>query len=350
MLATERDGTAQPALQHADISPASDTLFVLLKNNAALFAGLTFSRLRPWLNALPNGIIAVGAICMGRPVGLAIGELKPGNLADLFSIAVALPMRRQNIGRGLLLEWQRQAALQGAVKLRVNYPSTLKSKDGLAALLAKTGWSSPKEDGFIVTGRVGAMVEAVSQWPGIRGRLAELSAYTFDPVTLTSDDRLAVNAYCARPDFIDMFGPLNPALPYDHDLSLIIRRQGLLVGWLLAIREETYRGAHAVSQTETPMVRYLEAYLDPAYWHSGVMIRAYFQCYQKQAQLFGPESVAIYYTNQNLPRMVALTRRRFAPIADRFEISLCATQSVTPVTPTLSSDDAVDIGNLRRAK
>lgn len=350
MSATEKDGAVQLALAHADASPASRTSFVLLKDNATLFAGLTFPRLREWLNALPNGIVAVGAICMGRPVGLAMGEVKSDNVADLYSIAIASPMRRQGIGRGLLLEWQRQAALHGAVKLRVNYPTTLKNRDGLEALLAKTGWSNPKEDGFIVTGRAGAMVDAVRQWPGVRGRLAELNAYTFEPVTLTSDDENAVANYCARPDFIDMFGPLNHALPFDDDLSLIIRRHGVLVGWLLAIREEVYRGAHAVSDTAQPMVRYLEAYLDPAYWHSGVMIGAYFHCYQKQAQLFGPESVAVYYTNQKLPRMVALTRRRFAPIADRFEISLCATKSLTSITPTLSSDDAVGVGNLRRTR
>ncbi|MBB4955143.1 GNAT superfamily N-acetyltransferase [Agrobacterium vitis] len=328
MLATERDGAAQPALAHSDVSSTSGTSFVLLKDNAALFAGLTFPRLRAWLNALPDGIIAVGAICMGRPVGLAMGDVKPDNVADLFSIAVASPMRRWGIGRGLLLEWQRQTALHGAEKLRVNYPATLKNKDGLEALLARTGWSSPIEDGFIVTGRAGAMVDAVGQWAGIRGRLADLSAYTFEPVTLTADDVKAVNAYCARPDFIDMFGPLAPELQFDDDLSLIIRRHGVLVGWLLAIREERYRGAHTASQTVQPMVRYLEAYLDPAYWHSGVMIGAYFQCYQKQALMFGPDSIAVYYTNQKLPRMVALTRRRFAPIADRFEISLCAMQSL----------------------
>lgn len=275
---------------------------------------------------------------MGRPVGLAMGEVKPNNVADLFSIAVASPMRRQGIGRGLLQEWQRQVALHGAVKSRVNYPTTLKNREGLEGLLAKTGWSSPKEDGFIVTGRAGAMVDASRQWPGVRGRLARLSAYSFEPVTMTSDDVNAVNAYCARPDFIDMYGPLSRTLPFDDDLSLIIRRHGVLIGWLLAIREETYRGAHAISPTSQPTVRYLEAYLDPAYWHSGVMIGAYFHCYQKQARLFGPDSVAVYYTNQNVPRMVALTRRRFAPTADRFEISLCSTQSLASITPALSLD------------
>lgn len=349
-LATRSDEAAQLALVQADVSPASRTSFVVLKDNATLFAGLTFPRLRPWLDALPKGIIAVGAISMGRPVGLAMGEVKPNAVADLFSIAVASPMRRQGIGCGLLLEWQKQVALHGAVKSRVNYPTTLKSREGLEGLLAKTGWSSPQEDGFIVTGRAGVMVDAARQWPGVSGRLADLSAYTFEPVTLTSDDVTSVNAYCARPDFVDMFGPLNDAVPFDDDLSLIIRRHGVLVGWLLAIREKAYRGAHAVSPTSQPTVRYLEAYLDPAYWHSGVMIGAYFHCYQKQALLFGPDSVAVYYTNQNLPRMVALTRRRFAPIADRFEISLCATQSFTSITPTLSSDDVAGVENLRRAK
>ena len=107
-----------------------------------------------------------------------------------------------------------------------------------------------------------------------------------------------------------MLGPIALADRMAPAFSTLIRRQGAVVGWVLA-RDAAERSIH-----------YDEAFLDPVYWHSGITIGAYHHCYARQAALLGRDSVATYYTDPSRPRMVALTRRRFAPIADRIETIL----------------------------
>ncbi len=292
--------------------------FCVLGGDASLFAGLTFPRFRALLRALPETMLAVGAVRHGRPCGLALGLLTGGRGVTLLSVAVAVSERRLGVGLSLLRAFEVEALHRGADDLCARYQEGLKGRAAFEALSAAAGWGPPEEDGLVVVGRAGAMAKAVGGWPSVASRLARSGLYSFTPVVLSEEDRQAAARYMCQPETADMNGPL--ALPprFAPACSVLIRRAGVLVGWVLA-EEAQERFSLPGGPQDQSAICYSEAFLDPACWHSGVSIAAYHHCYAAQARLFGPRSLAVYYTNQTRPRMVALTRRRFAPLAERVE-------------------------------
>lgn len=303
----------------------------VLTRDARLFSGLTFNRFRSSLAPLAPSMVAIGAIAGGRPVGLAIGTCEDGAEAELLSVAVAPADRRRGIGLALLQAWQGEVVRRGATTVIARYSETIPGRAAFEALLTKTGWSAPVEDGLIVIGRAGVMAEAAGAWRTIDLRLSRTDLYDYAPVELSDADVSAVEAYLAQPSTAGMSGPVALAQTIAPAFSTLIRRQGVLVGWVLAAETES-SGAIAQSNVGEQAIRYLEAFLDPAYWHSGITIGAYYHCYARQAALLGRNSIAVYYTNPTKPRMVAITRRRFASIADRIETILAVRCSGVPLS------------------
>ncbi len=292
--------------------------FPVLRGSAGLFSPFTFGRVGGWLEPVPDHVIAVGLIVGGRPLGLALGTLLPGrSQCELLSIAVAPAMRRLGLGGRLLDAWQAEASWRGATECRANYNETMPGRDALEALLERAGWTVSRPSGLVVIGRVGKMADEVGAWPGIAGRLAAPRSYAFEPLELNAADVEAVERYLSTPEAADMSGPIRQAEQLADDFSIAIRRDGQLVGWLLAT--ETRRPL-VEANADVPAIRYLEAYLDPAYRQGGIMVGAYYHCYSRQAARLGRDSVAVYYTSHDSrPRMVALTLRRFASLAERVE-------------------------------
>lgn len=305
-----------------DASVAPACRMSVLAGNGQLFAGFTFTGYRQLLAALEPSVIAIGAIVDGRPAGLAIGTCGKGDEAELLSIAVAPAERRRGIGLALIETWRDEAARRGMATMIARYTEANASRAAFEALALRAVWSKPAEDGVMVTGRAGAMAEVVGAWRAIGDRLAQPSLYDYAPVDLTDTDRATVLAYLAQPDAAGMLGPADLADRISPAFSTLIRRQGTLVGWVLA------------SETAERSIRYEEAFLDPVYWHSGMTIGAYHHCYARQAALLGRDSIATFYTNSTRPRMVALTRRRFAPIADRIDTVLAVRSTGSATTPT----------------
>ncbi len=292
--------------------------FPVLKGHAGLFSSFTFGQIGRWLEPLRDDVIAVGLIAGARPVGLAVGTLPPGRTqAELLSVAVTPALRRQGLGGRLLEAWQAEAHRRGAADCRVSYNESMSGRAALEGLLARGGWTSPSASGVVVVGRVGKMVDEVGTWPSIAGRLALPRSYAFASLELSAADIEAVERYLSDPEAADMSGPIRQADQLAPDFSIVIRRDGQLVGWLLAT--ESHRPL-VEGDADVPTVRYLEAYLDPAYREGGIMVGAYYHCYSRQMTLLGRESIAVYFTShESRPRMVALTLRRFAPIAERVE-------------------------------
>ncbi|WP_378943101.1 GNAT family N-acetyltransferase [Mesorhizobium sp. ANAO-SY3R2] len=282
----------------------------------------------------------MGAIAGGRPVGLVFGTCEGGAEAELLSVAVAPPERRRGIGLALLRAWQVEAARRGAATMIARYNETTSGRAAFEALTGRAAWSAPVEDGLIVAGRAGAMAEAAGAWRTISDRLSRSDLYDYASVELSEADVAAVEACLAQPAAAGMMGPVALAQTIAPAFSTLIRRQGAVVGWVLAAEAESSDATEQAKGGE-PAIRYLEAFLDPAYWHSGVTIGAYHYCYARQAALLGRDSVAVYYTNPTRPRMVAITRRRFAPIADRIETILAVRCAGVPLrTGTTNLDFA----------
>lgn len=298
-----------------------------LQGNASLFSQLTFPRLRPLMAKLPPHWFAIGAVVAGLPVGLALGFVDDKGQAELVSLIVATAHRRRGLGQRLLETWMADAVGRGALSMSVRFVERGPRHEALCALLVRAGWTAPVEDGLFVLGRAGPMVGAVGSWAPVSEKLTKQSVYSFDPLCLTAADEQRVKDLLAVDDAAQMQGPLRLWPRLEPEVSCLVRRQGELVGWVLAgpasERWQTLSGSETLSGTSTdPLIEYFEAFLDPSYWHTAIAVGAYFHCYRKQAELFGPQSLALYYTDTSRPRMVHLTRRRFAPIADRVETIL----------------------------
>jgi GNAT superfamily N-acetyltransferase len=301
--------------------------FPVLKGNAGLFSSLTFGQVGNWLDPVPADVIAVGLVVGARPVGLALGHLQPGRTeAVLTSIAVAPAFRRKGLGKRLLDAWLAEASGRGATRCVASYIEAMSGRVAFESLLADSGWTPPCATGLVVVGRVGRMVDAVRSWSSVTDRLAVSRTYSFDPLDLTAADVAEVDRYLADPEAADMRGPLRQTERLARDFSIVIRREGRLVGWVLAA--ETHRPL-LDGATNGPAIRYLEAYLDPAHRRGGIMVGAYYHCYAKQMAQLGGDSIAVYYTShETRPRMVALSQRRFAPIAERVDPILSSRMSL----------------------
>jgi GNAT superfamily N-acetyltransferase len=299
---------------------------ISLRDDASLFAGLTFKRWRSLTHKLPSNGVAVGAVVGGLPAGLALGLVADDGQAELLSVFVAAGNRRRGIGKRLLETWTADARTKGALSISVRFAERGERRLALDALLSASGWTEPSEDGLVVLGRAGSMVEAVGAWAPVSERLSKQSLYSFDPMCLTKADVERVDSLLALSDATHMHGPLRLWQRLEQGVSCLVRREGQLVGWVLAGRSRERWSALAetgadqnIQGAKVPLIEYYEAYLDPSYWHTAIAVGAYYHCYSKQVELFGPQSLALYYTGPSRPRMVHLTRRRFAPIAERVE-------------------------------
>ncbi|MBP2230009.1 GNAT superfamily N-acetyltransferase [Azospirillum agricola] len=285
-----------------------------LSGKAGAFAPLTFPRLGWVLDALPAPWVAVGARVGGLPAGLALGMVQEGT-GHLLSLTVAAPLRRRGIGRRLAAAWEEAAQAAGAGRLRAGYSERLKERAALAATLGHAGWSAPRLSQVWAIGETAPMVEAVGAWPAVAARLRDPDGFAFEPWSgVGAADAGALAALTAEPDVLPHMHPDLRAEHIEPACSVAVRRHGALVGWVIGERAAS---VPLDSHRDRPAILYRSAYLARPLWHTGVLVGAYWHAYARQTAAFGPRSVAMFATV--FPRMMALVRRRFAPISLRVD-------------------------------
>ncbi|MGH7043347.1 MAG: GNAT family N-acetyltransferase [Acetobacteraceae bacterium] len=276
------------------------------------FAGLTFRRLRSVLGTLDAPWFAVGATDAGAPVGLALGWLSPASEALLISVMVAAGWRRRGLGTALLREWQATALAQQAVALVARHSSRLPHRVVLERCLAKAGWSAPRMASLYMAGETGAMVTEVGRWPALAGRLLTLEGASFPSFQLRDDhDRAALDALVRQQLCLPTMDPKHYVANLDPVASLAVRREEVLVGWVLAqpVGNRKLPGVPAGRHC----LYYASAYIDERMAPTGLLVAGYYHSYRRQAAHYGEGSVAALHSG--LPRMQTMIRRRFGPIA-----------------------------------
>lgn len=309
------------------MNPAESGTPVLtpLTGGATAFAPLTFPRLGWVLDTLPAPWLAVGARLGGLPAGLALGRIEDG-VGHLLSLTVTRALRRQGIGRRLAAAWETAAAAAGATRLRAGCSDRLKGRDALVATLGRAGWSAPRLAQVWAIGETAPMVAAVGAWPSVAARLREPDGFTFECWRgLDGADGPAVAALAAEPEFLAPLHPSVRAERIEPACSIAVRRRGALVGWVLGERTDR---VPLDGVGHRPAVYYRSAYLARPLWHTGVLVGAYWHAYARQAAVFGPDSLALFCTG--FPRMMALVRRRFAPISLRIDETFEMTRTPLP--------------------
>lgn len=296
-----------------------------LTGAAAAFASLGYPRLAPVLDMVAAPWVAVGAWCGAVPVGLALGQIQQG-IGQLLSLMVVQPLRGRGIGTRLAAAWEEAAATAGVSGLRAGCSSRLAGRPALAATLARAGWSEPRLADISCIGEVGPMVAVVAQWPGVASRLRHPGDITFEPwQPLDPSGASALAGLAAEPDFVAHMHPDSWAGGIEPVCSVAVRRKGELVGWVLGERTDR---VPLDGYRDRPAIHYVSAYLARSLWHTGILVAAYWHAYHRQSEWLGPHSIAFFHTP--LPRMMALVRRRFAPIALCVDEAFAITKNPPP--------------------
>jgi GNAT superfamily N-acetyltransferase len=290
----------------------------VLEGAQPAFAGMTYPRLCRLLTLGGAGIVAIGALQAGTPVGLALGA-RGDRAGNLLSVMVDRAWRRQGIGRKLLRAFQAAMKAAGICRLRAEYPGSIASRSALELLLSRLAWNAPQLHSVQLIGYAGAMAEAGSSWPGVRHLLAKSGRIECAPWNVrTPTDQAALQQLLVEDTVLQPPDPRQWAATLEARTSFALRHDGALVGWIIGERVSGGFGAYSTSQG-VPSIHYPAAYCARPYRKGGALIAAYYRAFSAQAALFGPESRAIYRTHPGARAMLALTRRRFAPIALRLD-------------------------------
>jgi len=207
-------------------------VFQLTPQTLAPYSGLTFPSLAPGspqLAKITGELLGVSAMAGGTMVGLAIAERSPnGSSARLRSLMVDPAHRRQGIATRLVLNLQRFVAQQGVQELNVRYSASAETASSFEPLLKRLRWTAPQTAFVLIQSSAERL--ATTGWAE---RYALQAPYDLFPWTeATPADRALANKLGAAPELL----PPATLQGIEPAVSLGLRHQGALVGWLLAHR------------------------------------------------------------------------------------------------------------------
>ena len=278
-----------------------------LSASGSAFESLTFPRYRSLLESPKNGIVAFAAAAGLRPVGLALAEFTgPEGEAQLLSLGVAAPDRRQGVGSALLRACEAALADSGCKLMVAYHSSRLSAAPAFEATLRSCGWEASQVREVRSAGRCGAIASGIAQWPGIQ-RLLRNPSLSFSPwSTVTAADDPAIERLSSEPACGTYMSPKSWTGHIEPRVSIAIRRGSELVGWML-FRLDT---------TDPEPTLYCEtAYIQHDLWRTGILAAGYLHGYRAVAEHFGPHAIVRFFTVPRMPGMMALVRRRFAPVS-----------------------------------
>ena len=312
---------------------------ISLSGDARRFSAHTFAALGGKLADLQPPWAGVGAEANGEPVGLALGRTgEPA--AEISSVFVKPALRRQGVGTGLLRALETALAQGGAERAFVRFSDGLPGRAAFKALLTAAGWSPPEVYAIQITGRAGAMAAQGGAWAGVARRLRAPRGFAFPPLQLEPGDDQEIDRLMAQEGWGAHADPRWYRDVFDPHCSVAIRSRsdGRMVGWVIAQRLEGGLGPGTRDET-APTIYYAENYLDAALWSAGLSIGAYFHAFSRQAEQYGPRSLAVYRTHPGVQRMLNFTRRRFAPMAERVDTVLISRKAfVVPASTARAAD------------
>jgi GNAT superfamily N-acetyltransferase len=278
------------------------------------FARFTYPRYRPIMTdgpkaaagaGTPRRINAIGAFAGETPVGLALvgheaktfGEPDPH--ARLHSIMVAKATRRRGVGTSLLRAAEALAREAGARRIVAYHSIRTRDRGGFEVFLARAGWAPPVLAEFRLAGEANWTERLPQSWTPMLNRLEGLgySADSWERVTAADREEMTGLGAARRFDF-RLYEPHS-----DPAISLILRRHGAPVGWIFG-ETRPGEGLH----------HYTNGWVIPGLQALGWVIAGLYDVCRRQAQTYGPKSVAVYETVGENERMIAFMKRRLTPV------------------------------------
>lgn len=280
------------------------------------FAALTYPRYRPVLLGNPIGpqpagtpiagnCFAVTAHAGDMPAGLALVEGMWGGEARLLSIMVAPALRRRGIGLALLDGLAGMAGDGGFTRLHCFHNNRMRDVPAFEGLLQRAGWSAPMLAEIRLTGPAGFTDAVHPHWQALFDR-QDRDGYSHSlwaDRTQADRDELAalheggqVEEWLSLQDWM-----LSHADPH---VSLLLRRHGRVVGWIIGERNRQWDCIHYTAGfTIAPLRR------------CGWMIRGLYEATALQARHYGADHPARFETFSGNEGMMRLMAERLAPYA-----------------------------------
>lgn len=248
------------------MQPAPTIRYQVLQDATAAtpFLGMTYRSYAPLLVALADGGPGVAVAATGDvPLGLALAELKgQGETAQVQSLYVVPNARKQNIATRLLTVLEHELAGRGVGDVFGVYPSGKETTPAVERVLAKRGWAEPKPRMYLFQA-TRTSVETLLQAPWMRATQLP-PEYTFFPwAERTRADEASVAAGLASGEFPQMLSPFNEPTIIEPAVSLGLRYNGALYGWMIGHRI----AAHTI--------RYTSLFVRPTIPHKGLGFRLF---------------------------------------------------------------------------
>lgn len=281
---------------------------------AAEFAPFTYPRYRPalrgdtdnpFLHVARHGVVA-GLRLDGRPVAAALvgSPSHDGQNRMLLSVAVALAHRRQGLGRTVVLaamDWARQQP--GLTELQTRYSDRMKNPHAFVGLMRSCGWSEPSLVEQRLSGRVDWTHQVEAAWGPWLQRIDRQGyrATLYAERDNHDDARIAALQDSGQ---VESNLWLTPARPLaEPALTLLLRRRTEVVGWIVGERSPDFQGIH-----------YTVGYVVPALRRSAWLLRGLYDACQRQEEIVGPASVAVFETPADNEGMQRVMEQRLGPL------------------------------------
>ncbi len=280
-----------------------------LQYDASRFAKLTFPRFVPLLADIRPPYLACGLCGSEGPVGLALSMIQDGH-ARLLSLYVVPHARGAGCGTRLLNELEEKH--RGSAELIwAEYTSSLPQRCAFERTLRRAGWDPPVVREVRASGAIGPLIAIMRTWPGMDEEQDRRRGVVFEPWLPTAADENAFGELANEAGFLPELAPARYHDRIDALISLAIRREQQLVGWVLGERLPDPPGLGV-------RLNCASAYVTQSLWHTGVLIRAYFRTLLLAREAYGAETDVSLYAA--LPRLRALVARRTNSIATFVDI------------------------------
>lgn len=251
--------------------------------------------------------IAVVASWKERRVGLALFS-RPFREQErrLLSLMVDPMWRRQGVGQRLLTAGEQVASDRGTKRLNAVHSSELPARAAFEALLRSAGWGAPAEFEYRLAGKAEWALRARTDWAPFLLRLhaGGFSATDWNGLTGPDRDQVAALVQTAVPQGDRAFDPFEGEknLNLVPELSLVLRRGGEIVGWILGSR-----GALVDS------IYYSHGYVLPPVRRAGWLPGGVREVCERQAGRLGPDTVSVFETSANNRGMRRFMERQLKP-------------------------------------
>lgn len=223
-------------------------------------------------------------------------------------------------GARLVQEAEALAAHEGTRTLSAIHSSRAPARVAFEALLARCGWSTPREFEARICGRAGWAHRARGPWRPFLARWERGGYGSSTWERMTEEDRREVERL-AREQTADHRSPLElaPGVERVDELSLLLRQRERIVGWLVGAR-----GAAPDS------IHYSHGWVVPALQRLGWLIAGMHDVCERQAARMGERSLTLYETDATNREMRRFVEKHLAPFTEWVDVRYRSEKSLVP--------------------